>query len=226
MRILTEQLRIFEHDYTSMKKNILLLTACTIISLSASAQIRMRDVFAQLPDSVLPYMTRNNRLDCIDFIENGIEARVKNRFDQHVVLDKLTEDYLQLRTSTSSYVEMKLVQHGQDTVICVNRTYMGTTPDSEVRLYDSKWKMLCRLERPAVSEFMKLPVCDSVLTVKAATDTMQMIRQEAEFLPLIKASLSPSSTELTWALQTSEFTKKLKKVAEKYLQPVVRNLAQ
>lgn len=207
-----------------MKKHILLLTACTILSLTASAQMRMRDVFAQLPDSVLPYMTKNNRLDCIDFIENNMEARVKNRFDQHVILDKLTEDYLQLRTSTSSYVEMKLIPQGNDTLICVNRTYMGTTSDSEARLYDRKWTMLRRLERPQVSEFLKLPACDSVLTRKAAADTMQMISREAEFLPLIKASLSPTSTKITWTLQTSELTKKIKKVAEKYLQPVIRNI--
>ncbi|MCM1515116.1 MAG: DUF3256 family protein [Paraprevotella sp.] len=205
------------------KRKVLLL-ACAALSISASAQMRMRDVFAQLPDSVLPYMTRNNRLDCIDFIENGIEARVKNRFDQHVVLDSLTEDYLRIQTSTSSYVEMKLVPQaqGNDTSICVNRTYMGTTPDSEVKLYDKNWALLRRIHRPAVSEFLKLPACDSTITTEAATDTMRMLRQEAEFLPLMKATLSSGSTEITWTLQTSEFTKEQKKVAEKYLQPVVK----
>ena len=28
---------------------------------------KMRDVFAAMPDSVLGIMTKNNRLDCIDF---------------------------------------------------------------------------------------------------------------------------------------------------------------
>ncbi len=203
-----------------MNKKILILTACAALSLTATAQMRMRDVFAQLPDSVLPYMTRNNRLDCIDFIENGMEARVKNRFDQHVVLDTLTEDFLRLRTSTSSYVEMKLVPQGGDTAICVNRTYMGTTPDSEVRLYARDWTLLRRMPRPEVAEFLRLPACDSTLTEQAATDTVRMIREEAEFLPLIKAALSPSTSTLTWTLQTSELTKELKKVAGKYLQPI------
>lgn len=206
------------------KKILLLQIACTAFSIQASAQMNMRDVFAQLPDSVLPYMTRNNRLDCIDFIENGIEARVKNRFDQHVVLDTLSGDFLRIQTSTSSYVEMKLVPLDGDTAICVNRTYMGTTPDSEARLYGKDWKMLQRLERPAVAEFLKLPACDSVLTTEAATDTMRMIREEAEFLPLMKAELSPSATTISWTLQTSELTKDSKKVAGKYLQPVVRSI--
>ncbi len=210
------------------------------ILLPATAQTRMRDVFAQLPDSVLPYMTKNNRLDCIDFIENGIEARVKNRFSEHVVLDSLTEDYLRLSTSTSSYVEMKLVPHNGDTCICVNRTYLGTTPDSDVRLYSKNWTLLSRLPRPAVSDFLYQPtnVIGSAAslveeittkprnheTTEQLTDTLRLIRQEAEYLPLIKAQLSPTSQNITWTLQTAEFTKETKKVAEKYLRPVVKSI--
>ncbi len=214
--------RPYEHMY--MNKKIMLLIAGTALTLSASAQMRMRDVFAELPDSVLPYMSRNNRLDCIDFIENGIEARVKNRFDQHVVLDTLTEDYLRMQTSTSAYVEMKLVPQGNDTAICVNYTYMGTTPDSEVRLYSKDWAMLRSLPRPAVSEFLKRPACDTAFTAEVVTDTMRMIREEAEFLPLMKAALSPSSNGITWTLQTAELTKNLKSIAAKYLQPVVKKI--
>ena len=47
----------------------------------------MRDVFAQMPDSVLPAVTRNNRLDCIDFIDNNLEAKVRNAFDDYVTLE-------------------------------------------------------------------------------------------------------------------------------------------
>ena len=47
---------------------------------------KMRDVFAAMPDSVLGIMTKNNRLDCIDFIENDMEAKVRNRFDGFSVL--------------------------------------------------------------------------------------------------------------------------------------------
>ena len=117
-------------------KKILLFSAFLFVAVSSVAQVRMRDVFAQLPDSILPLMTRNNRLDCIDFIENGMEARVKNKFNDQVVLEALTEDFLLIRTSESSNVEMKLMPLGSDTLICVNRIYFGPTEDSDVRLYD------------------------------------------------------------------------------------------
>lgn len=59
---------------------------------------KMRDVFAAMPDSVLGIMTKNNRLDCIDFIENDMEAKVRNRFDGFSVLKALTGGLSRLAT--------------------------------------------------------------------------------------------------------------------------------
>lgn len=190
---------------------------------SVSAQLRMRDVFALLPDSVLPLMTKNNRLDCIDFIENDMEARVKNLFDDKVVLDSLTDDFLSLSTSEGSYVEMKLFAEGADSFICVNRTYLGQAADSEVKIYDLSWNFVRRVARPDVREFLKTSESIESWTPEMA-DTLRVIRAEAEFLPLIKASLSSNSRQITWVLQKDEFSRKIKKVADKYLQPVVCDL--
>lgn len=190
---------------------------------SVSAQLRMRDVFAQLPDSVLPLMTKNNRLDCIDFIENDMEARVKNLFDDKVVLDSLTDDFLSLSTSEGSYVEMKLFAEGADSFICVNRTYLGQAADSEVKIYDLSWNFVRRVARPDVREFLKTSESIESWTPEMA-DTLRVIRAEAEFLPLIKASLSSNSRQITWVLQKDEFSRNIKKVADKYLQPVVCDL--
>lgn len=202
-------------------KKILLFSAFLFVVVSSVAQVRMRDVFAQLPDSILPLMTRNNRLDCIDFIENGMEARVKNKFNDQVVLEALTEDFLLIRTSESSNVEMKLMPLGSDTLICVNRIYFGPTEDSDVRLYDINWRFVRNVQRPEVLEFFK--TVDSIRPwTPEMADTMDMIRGEATYLPLIKASLSAESSEIQWVLQSNEFSKEIKKVADRYLQPIAR----
>ena len=202
-------------------KKILLFSAFLFVAVSSVAQVRMRDVFAQLPDSILPLMTRNNRLDCIDFIENGMEARVKNKFNDQVILEALTEDFLLIRTSESSNVEMKLMPLGSDTLICVNRIYFGPTEDSDVRLYDINWRFVRNVQRPDVLEFFK--TVDSIRPwTPEMADTMDMIRGEATYLPLIKASLSAESSEIQWVLQSNEFSKEIKKVADRYLQPIAR----
>lgn len=204
-------------------RKILLLSVLFLVAASSSAQLKMRDVFAQLPDSVLPLMTLNNRLDCIDFIENNMEARVKNKFNDQVVLEALTGDYLSIRTSESSFVEMKLMPQGNDTLICVNRTYLGPVEDSDVRLYGMDWHFVRVVQRPEVKEFLKSK--DSILPwTPEMADTIAMIHAEADFLPLMKASLSKEGTQIVWTLQTQEFCKEIKKVAEKYVQSIRKEL--
>ena len=205
-----------------MKRTALIVFLLALAS-GISAQLRMRDIFAQLPDSVLPLTTRNNRLDCIDFIENGMEARVKNLFGDQVVLDSLTEDFMVLRTSEASCVEMKLFAEGTDTLICVNRIYMGPVADSEVKVFDTSWSFVRTVPRPDVARFVR-SVGNIQPWTEEMADTMRMVRAEAEFLPLMRATLSSASPGIVWTLQTSEFSKDIKKVAEKYLQPVKDDL--
>ena len=205
-----------------MKRTALIVCLLALAS-GISAQLRMRDIFAQLPDSVLPLTTRNNRLDCIDFIENGMVARVKNLFGDQVVLDSLTEDFMVLRTSEASCVEMKLVPGNRDTLIFVNRTYHGPVEDSEVRVYDRNWQFLRIVQRPDIHAFVQ-PVGFIQPWTSEMADTLSMIRSEACFLPLIKASLSAEHSQIVWTLQTKEFSKEIKKVAEKYLQSVKNDI--
>ena len=41
----------------------------------ASAQdLMIRDVFKQMPDSLMPYLSQNNRLDFIDFLDANMKA--------------------------------------------------------------------------------------------------------------------------------------------------------
>ena len=79
----------------------------------------MRDVFAAMPDSVLGIMTKNNRLDCIDFIENTMAAKVHNRFDGDTELKALTVDYLELQLTKNCRVEMKLCRRRTRCIIFV-----------------------------------------------------------------------------------------------------------
>lgn len=206
-----------------MSKKTYAMLFCLLMSLGTMAQTLMREVFAELPDTILPLMTRNNRLDCIDFIDNNMEARVKNRFDEPIVLEALTADYLRVRTSESAVVEMKLVPCFQDTIICVCHTCFGPVADSNVLFYDLNWGYVRTMQRPQVSEFLCMPESADSLT-EAMSDTLNMVRAEAEFLPLMRASLSPDTDEVVWTLQSREFSKLLKRVAARYLKPLVRTV--
>jgi hypothetical protein len=184
----------------------ILLGNCYNVS---AQQVKMRDVFAQAPDSIFPLMTKNNRLDCIDFIENNMRARVKNKFDTYSELLILTNDYLRLQPSERSTVEMKIFS---DSLLCFVHTFQGPAADSEVYFYNLKWEPVSYpLERPKADDFFQ-PDADE--------EVSGLLRQ----LPLIKASLSPDSPTLTWELQTDELTKVQKKTAERILHSIAVRL--
>ena len=106
-----------------MKRLSLFIILYSSFIICASAQILMRDVFGAMPDSVLPLVSKNNRLDCIDFIENNMEAKVRNLLDEYVTLEALTNDYARFRTSASALMELKLLPTSDSTsVLCVVTT--------------------------------------------------------------------------------------------------------
>ena len=195
-----------------MKRILLFSIFVVAVSAVCPAQ-KMSEVFASAPYDVLPLMTRNNRLDCIDFIENNMEARVKDRFDNDVVLEEMTADYLRLVTSKVSSTEMKIV----DGRVYVSETCMGPAADTQVKVYDSKWNLIKVVSRPEVEAFIRTDA-------KLGADERVLLIAEAKILTLIKGSLSKTDNTLTWELQTDEFTRDIKKAADKCLQPVVVRL--
>ncbi len=176
-------------------------------TLPSFSQTRIRDIYAEAPDSIFPLLTKNNRLDQIDFRENNMQAVVKNKFEDRVELMVLTDQYLQLRLSERCMVEMRLLS---DSTFCMVETYSAPAPDSRVRLFDAKWNELPQtIQRPEVDDFL-------------SEDIDTDVRLSLQALPLIKASLSENDNSITWQLQTSELTREQQKKAEGKVREIIR----
>jgi len=175
------------------------------------AQTRMRDIFASAPDTIFPLLTKNNRLDCIDFIENNMQAKVKNRLDDMAELTALTGEYLQMKISERSHVEMRMLS---DSLFCLVNTYKGPASDSHVRFFDAHWHSVSlALPTPCLEEFW--------------SDVPDSLQQEACFaqqslaaLTLIEIQVEKEEPVLVYTLQTSELVEKEKEVAQKYVHPL------
>jgi len=181
-----------------MKKCLFLLFAIFVGALQADAQYSsMRDVFSQMPDSLLPYMSHNNRLDLIDFAESGMEAEITNSFDEHVKLTKLTSNYLRLELSKASSVEMKLLPTEDllpdttKTIICIVYSFGEKTPFSSIKFYTSKWLPLS-IENPITANSDKL-------IIKPDTMGIELFDELRDYLmPLyVSASLSETNNVIT-----------------------------
>lgn len=119
--------------------------------------VLMRDVFIAMPDSFMPYLSHNNKLDLIDFMESGMASEVTNELDNKTQLDTLTADYLRLRLSPASLLEMKLLPYTNaamsdsiDRVVCLVITFGEEPMESVIMFYTPQWKQVA-IANPAQS---------------------------------------------------------------------------
>lgn len=130
-----------------MKTLLSLFCAATLAGIStADAQtVTMEEVLRSMPDTILPTLTTNSRLDLIDYAKAGMRAVASDRLDTECVLDTLTSDYLHLTLGKGLEVEMKIlpVEVTADSAgyrVCVVRSYGEPAVESSLQFYGSKWQ--------------------------------------------------------------------------------------
>jgi hypothetical protein len=96
-----------------------------------------------MPDSLLPYLSRNNRLDFIDFIDSKMKAEVVNELGGTSEMTALTDDSLSIRLNAVSKVDMLLLSTTtQERTIVLIRT-LGRENDlteSDVEYFTVQWQ--------------------------------------------------------------------------------------
>ena len=128
-------------------RRICLLCICMMCMLCISGGARnraMKDVFINMPDSLMPMIGENARKDLVDFVEYKMKAVVDNEWGGHTTLSSLSASCLTLQEDAQGSVttQMGLLVKGADTLICMVRTLNVPQPDSEILFYTMDWKPL------------------------------------------------------------------------------------
>lgn len=111
--------------------------------IQVEAKTPMREWLTTMPDSVMPLLTKNNKLDFIDYYDAKMEAVVTNRLDGKSRMSELTDDFLQISYTQSSNITMKLLPISDSTdVLCMITTIEGTVSDSRIAFFDAQWQPL------------------------------------------------------------------------------------
>ena len=122
---------------------VFLMMVSLLLACASTAQVKMRDVFKALPDTIVPYLTENNKLDCIDFKEAGMKAEVRNELDGRTELQELTDDYAVLRLSDAVSMQMRLLPtENSEVIVCLVTTYGTENKESTIAFYTTAWDQL------------------------------------------------------------------------------------
>jgi hypothetical protein len=160
--------------------------------MAAKAQ-DMKTLFSNMPDSCLPQLEMAWRKDLIELYLSGREARLINTMNGHSALLQLTDDYLLLRLTERSLVEMKKLPLINNTsIICMVITVEGPAPDSRLSFFTTDWHPL------ESSGLFTPPSLDSFINPEADRDADAFHNAISRLdIRLVKYELSPDALTLT-----------------------------
>mgnify|MGYP000883352495 FL=1 len=118
-----------------MKKYLIIICFLTCW-LGASAQ-NLREVWINMPDTISPYLNKNLRTELVDDVKMGVEPAVKNLLDDTTRIDRITKDYMLVRLSDASSMEIKLLDNS---TIALVQTWKGPVAESKLSLFNQQWQ--------------------------------------------------------------------------------------
>jgi len=132
-----------------MKKNFFLAFFLGLIApaITSAQDFTMASLFKAMPDSLMPYLSHNNRLDMVDFMEAKMKAEVTNELEGTSMMTFLSSDSLSLQPSDVLRVDMKMLSSSAPAdsahvFVQVWRSYVLNEKQAEriVDVYTSAWQ--------------------------------------------------------------------------------------
>jgi len=134
-----------------MRRWLLAALIATIAGQASAQDLKIRDVFKQMPDSLMPYLTTNNRLDFIDFIDSDMKAEVANMTGGVSEMTALTDDSLSIRMSDALRVDMLLLDLDEPLdsirqVVIFVETFLVDSiyGESACKTYTTDWQLVTK----------------------------------------------------------------------------------
>ena len=149
---------------------------CGMAVLCHAQKKTVSDMFRVMPDSLLPVLSENNRLDMIDFMASGMKAAVTNRIGGESEMTALTDSSLTLHLSEALTVDMALVNtteaydscHQLVRMVYTYQLSSGKGQESVTRYFTLRWRPLQQVPQG-------LPNMDSSTILKQDEEIMNKI---------------------------------------------------
>ena len=119
-----------------MKKIFLiLLVSFSLLPLNAQ---NMRQIWLEMPDSIVPYLNRSLRTELADYVTMGMKSEVMNALRDTTRIEKLTDDYILVKLSNATKLEIKSLDAS---TIAMVQTWCGPLAESKLSLFSNNWEV-------------------------------------------------------------------------------------
>ena len=128
-------LKTEKKEFLDMKK-ILIIICFLTCWLGVSGQ-SLREVWIEMPDSILPYLSKSQRTELADYVEMKAEPAVLSTFGDSVRIERMTNNYLLLRANEATRLEIKLLDNN---TLALVQTWMAPAAESKLSLFNLQWQ--------------------------------------------------------------------------------------
>ena len=118
-----------------MKKTLIIICFLTCW-LCGSAQ-SLREVWIEMPDSVLPYLSKSQRTELVDYVDMKADPAVLNAFGDSVRIERMTNNYLLVKASKVTRLEIKLLDNN---TLALVQTWKAPVAESKLSLFNLQWQ--------------------------------------------------------------------------------------
>ncbi len=170
-----------------------------LLSLLAALAVQARtaaDFFKSAPDSIVPLLPANTRLDMVDYFEYGSTTPSRNSFGGDARMLAVAPQVVTLTPAPDVTMQIAALPTAQsDTVVAVVTTVKVPVSISSIRFYNTDWQ-------PVKTPFT-LPSYDQWLTPEGQADPAT-VGMYLPFMP-VSASFDPRATMLLLANEAEAY---------------------
>ena len=191
-----------------MKQTLIIICFLTCW-LCVSAQ-SLREVWIEMPDSILPYLSKSQRTELADYVEMKAEPVVLNVFGDSVRIERMTNNYLLVKASEVTILEIKLLDNN---TLALVQTWKAPAAESKLSLFNLQWQ-----PKEAVVEYNENIVKPDTMTDEEFNDLKSLM-----YPRLKEYRLSPENNSLSVSWNYPLLSKKELKRMVDLLKPKVLN---
>ena len=125
--------------------NSLLFTFCLLLANFSLVAQGLERLYVNMPDELNPILSKQNRLELLEYHKAHQVDSIKNRFKNKVILVKFdsVQQHLIVKNTSCSTFEMKVIQRPDSTaIIGIIRTVCGPVCQSRIEFYDKAWRQI------------------------------------------------------------------------------------
>lgn len=181
----------------SVLRRLFIILFMSMLLLQTSDAQQMREVWLSMPDSLVGYLNKSKRIEAMDYRDMGLKLDVRNLLNGNTLVDTLTADFISVKLTPSSLLQMKLLPREADTLVCVVKTVFGPAADSSMEFFTTSWQRISPQPFAEGANPYSKPV--SYFVVRPDTMSVERFAElSAQFEPvLLRVEMPVSGAEMS-----------------------------